>query len=266
MPFRPSMCRFGTPRSTTSRPYAVQRCIMGPGELSRAPHSTCMSCSASRRASSTPNTSEPPTPNEYKTCNIRGLDLTATSLERPRGFFYAISPGPTGESDPEMYVCSKCKGPLVDYKCARCRLEFSVLEGVPCFLTESAGGGGQRLREIYDDIYRHHEDVWIDQGRSQEFLGYLCKLAQSSPNDSVLEIGCGEGRLLAALTSVSKYGIDPSIHALVRARKRSTAECAVARAEELPFPHECRSEERRVGKEGRVGWAQCRLEGCSLGP
>jgi ubiquinone/menaquinone biosynthesis C-methylase UbiE len=138
-----------------------------------------------------------------------------------------------------MYVCSKCKGPLVDYKCARCQLEFSVLEGVPCFLTESAGSGGQRLREIYDHIYGHHEDVWIDQGRSQDFLRYFSRLAQSSPGDNVLEIGCGEGMLLAALTSGSKYGIDPSIHALVRARKRSAAECAVARAEELPFPHDC---------------------------
>ncbi len=167
----------------------------------------------------------------------RSLPYVATGTTQRILLRYSLRP--TGGIDPQMYVCSKCKGPLVDHKCARCRLEFSVLEGVPCFLTESAGGGGQRLREIYDDIYRHHEDVWIDQGRSQDFLGYLCKVAQSSPSDSVLEIGCGEGRLLAALTSVSKYGIDPSIHALVRARKHSAAECAVARAEELPFPHEC---------------------------
>jgi ubiquinone/menaquinone biosynthesis C-methylase UbiE len=52
----------------------------------------------------------------------------------------------------------------------------------------------------------------------------------------VLELGCGEGFVLSALTATHKYGIDPSVHALIRASTRSNADCAVARAEELPFP------------------------------
>jgi SAM-dependent methyltransferase len=78
--------------------------------------------------------------------------------------------------------------------------------------------------------------VWIDQGRSERFQSYFGELVQSFSTDRVLELGCGEGTLLAALNATHKYGIDPSIHALVRARRRSAAECAVARAEELPFP------------------------------
>jgi len=98
------------------------------------------------------------------------------------------------------------------------------------------GDSGDELRRTYDYIYRHHEDVWIDQGRSAQFQSYFCELAQSFSTDRVLELGCGEGTLLGALAVAHKYGIDPSIHALVRARRRSAAECSVARAEELPFP------------------------------
>lgn len=138
-----------------------------------------------------------------------------------------------------MYVCPRCKGPLVEYRCTACGVSFPIVEGIPCFLLDSPGGSGQRLREIYDDIYRHHEDVWVDQGRSERFRAYFSSLAQSSPRAEVLEIGCGEGMLLAALAGGRKFGIDPSMHALLRARRRSSAECAVARAEQLPFPSRC---------------------------
>ena len=77
---------------------------------------------------------------------------------------------------------------------------------------------------------------WIDQGRSNQFQTYFSKLAGSLSTDRVLELGCGEGFVLAALAATRKHGIDPSVHALVRARNRSLADCAVARAEELPFP------------------------------
>lgn len=137
-----------------------------------------------------------------------------------------------------MYVCPKCKGPLSDSRCPTCRLEFPVLDGIPCFLSDPEGASGRRLREIYDEIYRHSDDVWIGQGRSPEFLQYFCNLARASATANVLEIGCGEGMLLAALPGANKYGIDPSVQALVKAKKRSAGECAVARAEELPFPAE----------------------------
>ena len=135
-----------------------------------------------------------------------------------------------------MYVCPKCKGPLTEYRCARCQLEFPLSDGIPCFLPEATAAGSHRLRQVYDDIYRNHEDVWVDQGRSDDFLNYFRDLARSARTDTVLEVGCGEGMLLAVLNGTGKYGIDPSLQALVRAKRRSAAECAVARAEELPFP------------------------------
>jgi SAM-dependent methyltransferase len=135
-----------------------------------------------------------------------------------------------------MYVCPKCKEPLEQFTCERCSVSYPVIENIPCFLMGMAGDGRQRIREIYDDIYRHHEDVWVDQGRSERFLTYIGELVGSFSGGGVLEVGCGEGRLLAALPGTRKFGIDPSIYALARARKIANAECAVARAEELPFP------------------------------
>jgi ubiquinone/menaquinone biosynthesis C-methylase UbiE len=134
-----------------------------------------------------------------------------------------------------MYVCPKCKGSLHEYRCPNCQIQFPVVEGIPCFMTASAGSSDRKLREIYDEIYLRVENLWVDQGRTENFLSYFRDLIPCSPADRVLEIGCGEGSLLEALTGSVKVGIDPSLRALMRAKRRVGAEWAVARAEELPF-------------------------------
>ena len=134
----------------------------------------------------------------------------------------------------QMYACPKCKMQLTERLCERCGVTYPLVHGIPCFIVARPGDSGEELRRTYDDIYRNHEDVWIDQGRSEQFQTYFANLVGQT--DRILELGCGEGTLLAALAGTHKYGIDPSIHALIRARRRSAAECALARAEELPFP------------------------------
>jgi SAM-dependent methyltransferase len=133
-----------------------------------------------------------------------------------------------------MYVCPLCKGPLTDLACPNCAVSYPVVQGIPCFLSNSESR--RRISEIYDAIYQHHTDVWLDQGRSGKFLDYFRELVESMPHERLLEVGCGEGTLLAALSATHKFGIDPSLHALIRARGRAGANCAVTRAEELPFP------------------------------
>jgi len=135
-----------------------------------------------------------------------------------------------------MYVCPHCKEPLLEHRCRRCALEFPVYDGIPCFLVESSTAGREPVRDIYEEIYRHHEDVWADQGRSEAFLAYLSALAASLSQGRVLEVGCGEGALLTALKARERWGIDLSLNALRRAVARSGAQCAVAQAERLPFP------------------------------
>jgi ubiquinone/menaquinone biosynthesis C-methylase UbiE len=134
-----------------------------------------------------------------------------------------------------VYACPECKFPLDNFFCHQCSIGYPVRDGIPVFIPDSSAPDRPDVRQVYDDIYRDHQDVWVDQGRSDDFISYFCELSQSSPEDRVLEIGCGEGALLAALTAARKFGIDPSINALRRARLRSTAEFSVARCEQLPF-------------------------------
>lgn len=135
-----------------------------------------------------------------------------------------------------MYVCPRCKAPLAEFACRGCAVSYPVVEGIPCFLRGSQGDSRHNIREIYDEIYKHHSDVWVDQGRPERFQSWFSDLAASVSTGPLLEIGCGEGLLLSTFRSPTRVGIDPSILALMRARKRSAAQCAVARAEELPFP------------------------------
>jgi SAM-dependent methyltransferase len=135
-----------------------------------------------------------------------------------------------------MYVCPHCKGVLVAFACSKCQRRYALTNGIPSFVSHSGGEQRELVPAIYDDIYSHHENVWADQGRSQDFMAFFGALTRSVPHQSLLEVGCGEGALLAALPGETKFGIDPSIHALERAARRSTASHAVALAEELPFP------------------------------
>lgn len=135
-----------------------------------------------------------------------------------------------------VYVCPQCKQPLENNACRQCSTEYPVRDGIPCFIPDSLIPDGPDVRQVYDEIYSHHQDVWVDQGRSAAFISYFCELARSFTQDRILEIGCGEGALLASMSAAHKFGIDPSINALRRAKGRTSAECAVARSENLPFP------------------------------
>lgn len=134
------------------------------------------------------------------------------------------------------YACPQCKHPLDHYFCPKCSVQYPVHNGIPCFIPNSSHPDGLDVRQVYDEIYTNHQDAWVDQGRSAAFIAYFCELARSRTQNRVLEIGCGEGALLAAMSATQKSGVDPSINALRRAKVRSDAECAVARSEQLPFP------------------------------
>jgi len=134
------------------------------------------------------------------------------------------------------YACPQCKLPLENYFCRQCSVGYPVHDGIPCFIVNSRIPDKPDVRQVYDEIYSNHQDAWVDQGRTAEFISYFCELARSFTQDRILEIGCGEGALLAAMTATQKFGVDPSINALRRAKGRSDANCAIARSEQLPFP------------------------------
>jgi SAM-dependent methyltransferase len=155
-------------------------------------------------------------------------------IDSPAAADAAVSLGARSQT---AYTCPQCKGPLVALACAHCGVSYPAVEGIPSFLQGASTDQSTFVREVYDAIYSHHEDVWADQGRSQEFMVFFGGLVRSLAHGSLLEVGCGEGKLLAALPGERKFGIDPSIHALLRAKSRSAARFAVALAEDLPFPN-----------------------------
>lgn len=135
------------------------------------------------------------------------------------------------------YVCPDCKAPLEHFFCVSCRFEFPSVDGVPRLLsrdprferTESIAGA-------YDSIYAVQSKVWENQGRTPEFIRYFSSFLDQFPSTRSLEIGCGEGFLLAARSNGEKYAVDLSIAAIRQARTRAEADFSLALAERLPFP------------------------------
>lgn len=135
------------------------------------------------------------------------------------------------------YVCPDCKAPLQHFFCETCRFEFPRVDGVPRLLsrdprftrTESIAGA-------YDSIYAVQSGVWENQGRTPEFIRFFSGFLDQFGSKRSLEIGCGEGFLLACCGHGEKYAVDLSIEAIRRARTRAEADFSLALAERLPFP------------------------------
>ena len=137
------------------------------------------------------------------------------------------------------YVCPDCKGPLEGFHCSRCRVEFSRIDGVPRLLSRDPKfEGAETIAEAYDSIYEEQSSVWENQGRTPEFIHYFSSLLDRFHSKRSLEIGCGEGFLLASRKNGEKFAVDLSIEAVRKARARAEADFSLALAERLPFPAE----------------------------
>jgi SAM-dependent methyltransferase len=138
-----------------------------------------------------------------------------------------------------VYVCPECKGPLAGHSCERCHTEYARIDGIPVFLPNEAKlRAAAEIARAYDAIYRQQPNVWATEGRTPAFFDYLSSLLARIPCARVLEIGCGEGFLLARLPHGEKFAVDLSTEALKRARTRADAHLSVALVERLPFPSE----------------------------
>lgn len=135
------------------------------------------------------------------------------------------------------YVCPDCRTGLEGLYCRRCDWEFPCADGIPRLLPrEEKFAPAVSIARAYDTIYTEAQNVWENQGRTPEFLGYFSGLLSGLPGGRYLEIGCGEGFLLSSLRNGEKFGVDLSLEAMRRARARAPASYSVALAERLPFP------------------------------
>lgn len=148
-----------------------------------------------------------------------------------------LDPSATGGEAASAWVCPDCKIPLAHLFCAGCHVQFSRMDGLPVLLSNHPRfKGALDIAAAYDSIYRRRTNVWEDQGRTPEFLEYIAAVLARLPCARYLEIGCGEGALLARLSAPEKCAVDLSAEALKRARTRTHAHLSLALAERLPFP------------------------------
>ena len=135
------------------------------------------------------------------------------------------------------YVCPDCKTPLEELRCPRCSFVFPRVAGIPRLLSRDPRfERADTIAEAYDRIYDAQSDVWQPQGRTPEFIRYFSSLLDRFPGSRYLEIGCGEGILLATRRNAQKFAVDLSAAAIGKASARADAHFSLALAERLPFP------------------------------
>ena len=143
----------------------------------------------------------------------------------------------TSEAWTPVYVCPDCRVPLRCLFCPVCQHEFACTEdGIPSLLSKLPRYERvQSIATVYEDIYTTRSNVWEDQGRTADFIRYFSGLLNGFPGKRYLEIGCGEGFLLASVRQRENFAVDLSLEAVRKARSRAEASFAQALSERLPF-------------------------------
>jgi SAM-dependent methyltransferase len=145
----------------------------------------------------------------------------------------------SAQSEASMYVCPNCKTPLEHFYCKECRCEYSRVDGIPVLLSKDRRfQDALKIAAAYDSIYEHHRNPWENQGKPPQFFEYFSSLLSRFQYRRFLEIGCGEGHLLASLNAGEKFAVDLSAQAIKVARSKTQAHVSIALAERLPFPAE----------------------------
>ena len=135
------------------------------------------------------------------------------------------------------FYCPTCQAKLGNLKCPGCKKAYGISpSGFPMLTANSRQSNLiEEISKNYDSIYQNHTNVWLDQGRTPEFLAYFANLCNETRPVRSLEVGCGEGLLLAMVACPEKSAIDISDTALSKARARSPANFILALAENIPF-------------------------------
>ncbi len=115
--------------------------------------------------------------------------------------------------------------------------QYGYSEQFPVLLPRDARFDAAReIAGAYDSIYTGRSDVWEDQGRTPELIRYFATLLVEFSPRRILEVGCGEGALLAAVQADEKFGTDLSAQALGRVSPKRTHDCRLPSASGCRFP------------------------------
>lgn len=136
-----------------------------------------------------------------------------------------------------MYICPKCKSKLNISSCTQCEFTIRWNERLPVFFTDSVVSKCyEKIGDFYDKLYGKMDNVWNNlAGRGYEFDRFISSFVMENHPTRYLDIGCGQGNMLAMVTAPEKFGIDISRKALLSALDRTYANLCLGFAEELPY-------------------------------
>ena len=186
-----------------------------------------------------------------------------------------------------ILVCPLCKGPLSvknnGYRCNNCGQDYPVIDGLPCLSVDTIDEFKAMQKRVYEENITLTTPLQIAIDREGFIYPTTLKLARIGrimkslnlfPNARVLDIGCGDGRILNKLVAqyrVRGFGADISSNQLRENLKNNPFGHSYyhADAEKLPFqdntfdfvicldvlehlssPRECISEICRTLKQG----------------
>jgi SAM-dependent methyltransferase len=137
-----------------------------------------------------------------------------------------------------MYVCPLCKGTLIDGSCGPCGFSTDLHARAPVFFSGSPLSQRYRaIGEYYDDLYDSRTNVWEDYAdRGPDSIAFMARLVEEVRPRRYLDVGCGQGYLLDAVSGPEKFGTDISRRALETTGQRTDASLCIGIVEELPYP------------------------------
>jgi SAM-dependent methyltransferase len=136
------------------------------------------------------------------------------------------------------YVCPTCKVSLAHEGCRACGFKPDLAKDPLSFFSRSRIADRYRdIAKFYDDLYESRPNAWKELvGRNDDFIGFVSSLVHRANPVRYLDLGCGQGFLLGAVSAPEKFGIDISRRAVEQARLHANAKLCQGIVEELPFP------------------------------
>lgn len=137
----------------------------------------------------------------------------------------------------DVFACPECHILLEAQTCSQCGQTYAVHDGI-CVLYGSSelARGYREIGRYYDEIYAKDATVWETvASRGPTFHMFIASLVSRFSPKRCLDIGCGQGFQLEALSCSEKYGLELSLIAAQAAARRSHATVCLGISEELPF-------------------------------
>jgi SAM-dependent methyltransferase len=128
-----------------------------------------------------------------------------------------------------VFYCPDCRIPLEQkkdsYFCPNCARYFPVIDCIPSFIDQSVDNTDSFNPEAFESLYEMEQRHFWHVGRKGIILQVLQQNISDLKNIYMLEIGCGNGNILAHLkqNEINIAGSDIFLEGLVFCRKRVSA-------------------------------------------